>query len=190
MHPFRLFFLVLCFGDATAQAQDAFVKEVNLARTNPRAYSRIVAANPGPASPRAVAEAVRFLQRAAPLPTLARSPGLTRAAASHVREQGATGAIGHVGANGMRSFQRMSQQGRWIDAIGENVDYGSAGARATVVRLIIDEGVRDRGHRRNLFSPAFRVVGIASGPHPAYGRVCVMDFAAGFVERAEQLAAR
>ena len=59
-----------------------------------------------------------------------------------------------------------------------------------MVRLIVDEGVRGRGHRRNLFSPTFHVVGIATGAHAAYGSMCVMDFAGDFLEHGRELAIR
>jgi uncharacterized protein YkwD len=42
--------------------------------------------------------------------------------------------------------------------------------------------VRDRGHRKTLLNPAFRKVGVACAPH-RYGKVCVLDFAAGFKEK-------
>jgi uncharacterized protein YkwD len=49
--------------------------------------------------------------------------------------------------------------------------------------LLIDDGVADRGHRRNLLDPAVRVAGIACGRHAAYGTMCVIDLAGGYAER-------
>jgi uncharacterized protein YkwD len=46
------------------------------------------------------------------------------------------------------------------------------------MNLIIDDGVTDRGHRKNIFSRAFGTAGAACGPHPRFGNVCVIDFAA------------
>ena len=36
------------------------------------------------------------------------------------------------------------------------------------------------GHRDNLLSGAYNLVGIAVGPHNDYGHMCVMDFAGSY----------
>lgn len=51
-----------------------------------------------------------------------------------------------------------------------------------MISLIVDAGVRDRGHRKNIFMRDFGVVGVACGSHSRYGTMCVMDFAGGFIE--------
>jgi hypothetical protein len=49
--------------------------------------------------------------------------------------------------------------------------------------MLIDDGVADRGHRRNVYDSRARTAGIACGPHPRYGTVCVMVHAGGFVPK-------
>jgi uncharacterized protein YkwD len=46
----------------------------------------------------------------------------------------------------------------------------------------VDDGVQSRGHRLAIFDPRFAVVGISIGPHKTFGQVCVMDFAAAYVD--------
>ena len=48
--------------------------------------------------------------------------------------------------------------------------------------LIVDDGVRGRDHRRNIFNPNYNAAGAAYGPHARYGSVCSIDFASGYAE--------
>ena len=41
-----------------------------------------------------------------------------------------------------------------------------------LLQLLIDDGVEDRGHRRALLDPRFRVVGVATGSHSVFLRMC------------------
>ena len=157
--------------------------EMNLARTQPQHYAQIVEAQFRAGGSSAVREAVRFLQKASPLRPLACSPGLNASAWSHVADAGPRGAMGHSGSGGSSPFTRMARQGRWIGRAGENLYYGPQDARGIVIALIVDEGVLGRGHRKNIFSPAFAVAGVAHGAHARYGAMCVMNFATGFAEK-------
>ena len=130
----------------------------------------------------AVDEAIRFLSRQKPLPPLAWSAGLAAAAAELTREQGESGATGHGGFWGSGMRKRIERHGRWQGRIAENIDYSPADPRNVVIQLLIDDGVSGRGHRKNQFSPAFGSAGVACGPHPRFGGMCVIDFSSGFRE--------
>ncbi len=78
---------------------------------------------------------------------------------------------------------RVNSYGRWSDKIGETISYGRSDARDVVIQLIVDDGLTDRGHRDNIFDPAFRVVGVACGEHSKYRAMCVTTFAAGYAEK-------
>jgi uncharacterized protein YkwD len=179
--------LLLAFASLSASAGEFNQKvlaEINLARTNPQGYAQLLAARMGSDNDRSVSEAIQFLQKAHPLPPLAPSLGLEQGAQAHVATQGPAGASGH-GAN---PFGRIERFGQWTGSAGENIYYGSRDPRGVVCALIVDRGVSNRGHRRNIFSSSFGVAGVASGFHATYGSMCVIDFAGGFVERGGTLA--
>jgi uncharacterized protein YkwD len=130
-----------------------------------------------------VGEAIRFLRDAQPRPPLALSPGLCRAAADHCRDQ-ANGAMGHNGSDGSNPASRINRYGKWQGAWAENIAYGKRSARDIVLALIIDDGVRGRGHRKNIFNPNYNVAGAAYGSHARFGSVCDIDFAGAYQESA------
>jgi uncharacterized protein YkwD len=168
------------------------LRELNLARENPKLYANFVAES-RPfhmiEAGHAVDEAVRFLNKARPLPPLTLSPGMCRAAADHCSEQIA-GQLGHDGSDRSSPGDRISRYGSWSTTWGENISYSQKTARGVVLALLIDDGVRSRGHRKNIFNPKFNYAGAAFGPHARYRTVCTIDFAGGFAERADALVSR
>jgi uncharacterized protein YkwD len=173
--------------------------ETNRARTDPASYARYleemlpqfdgyVLRRPGTSvglrtneGPAAVREAIQFLREQAPLPPLEWAGGLWAAARDHVRNQGPTGATGHTGADGSSMSDRMNRYGRWQHTAAENIDYGSTTARESLISLIVDDGVPNRGHRTNVFAPRITVMGAACGAHTRYRTMCVFNYAGGFV---------
>ena len=131
----------------------------------------------------AVQEAVAALRRARSAGSLEWSAGLARAAGDHVRDQGPVGGTEHEGTDGSDPARRMERYGQWRGAVAENIAYGENPAREVVLQLLIDDGVPARGHRDALLDPEWGVSGVACGRHRDYGQMCVMDYAAGYVER-------
>jgi uncharacterized protein YkwD len=184
---FLAFLLVAwpAFVASASDLSDRVLAEMNLARTQPRRYAQILAANCS-GTTRDAAEAIRFLNRVRPLHPLQACSGLEQASMLHVSSQGPRGGRGHHGLGS--PFSRMDKYGQRIGYSAENIYYGRRTAREIVCRLIIDSGVSGRGHRKNIFSPNFGVVGIASGYHAHYGSMCVMDFAGDFIEHGQRMA--
>lgn len=129
---------------------------------------------------KAVSEAIRVLGETPAAPKFEYSALLSKAARDHQRDQERTGQIGHFSSTNVGPSERAERYVILRGKSGENVsygDYGIQGPKAVPVSFIVDDGVADRGHRRNLFDPEFLKVGIACGPHAKFQNMCVVDFA-------------
>ena len=184
------------------QCEQAVLEELNLARTRPSVYAGYVEEHnrnfKGPLvvvvdsrKPTrtlegfpAVDEAIAFLKTVAPVPALSASRSLTFSARDHVKDIGPRGKTGHAGTDNSQPLDRISRYGMPRTTSGEVITFGSITARSIVIQLIVDDGVAGRDHRRSLFDPAYRVAGIAIGPHKTYEQVCVVDLADQMDEKA------
>ena len=188
----------LSLGDSDRVTGAAIIHEIKMARQHPTLYATFleqirqdyagrVRLMPGSVwlctrdGVRAVDEAIRFLRRSRPLPPLALSQGLCLAAADHCREE-MGGAVGHRSRDRSDPGSRISRYGVVAHGWAENIAYGQRSARAIVMAFLIDDGVRGRGHRRNIFNPNYNAAGAAYGPHARYGSICSIDFASGYAE--------
>lgn len=197
MKAFALTLALLALTPAPQASDDRAVareveRQINLARSDPGAYARRLRAHrtqyegrifhdPGAISIEtqegvaAVDEAIAFLERQAPLRPLSASPVLRMSSADHVADQGPRGALGHDGLDGSTFLDRIVRRGGPRSG-GENISYGGDTGEAVVIQLIVDDGVRDRGHRTNIFRPGYVSQGAACGPHREYRYMCVIDF--------------
>ena len=129
---------------------------------------------------RALNECIRALKQQSSLPVLFPDEGLSKAAGDHVKDQSRSGKTGHVGSDRSKVKDRIERYGQWKVRIAENIAYGGINARQIVIYLLIDDGVKSRGHRKNFLHPDYRMVGVAVGRHPRYQSMWVMDFAGAF----------
>lgn len=125
----------------------------------------------------AVDEAIGFLERQAALKPLATEPRVAQAAGDHVLDIGPKGLIQHEGSDGSKPWDRVNRRGftKWR-AVGEGIAYGPDTGESVVIGLIVDDGVADRGHRKSIFTPGYRLAGIACGQHKTYRVTCVIDY--------------
>ena len=176
------------------------ILETNMARSNPKKYSemyieprlkkfegKIYLASYGriktKEGTKVVKETIRFMKKQKPVPILAPSQGLTKAAKDHAVSQSKTKQTGHTGTDGSTPSKRIKRYGTYR-AMGENITYGVPTAREIVANLIIDDAVRDRGHRKNMYIKDFDCVGASFvNQHKVYGSVCVMDYAGQYKEK-------
>jgi uncharacterized protein YkwD len=166
----------------SARLDDAVLDELNFARARPAEYADELRRELNRSDdPAAVEEAIDFLERQASLPPLAPDRRIAAAARQHAQAQGPRGDVGHGPAGSLG--QRLRGQGVWAGLSAENISYGFEDPRDVVRQLIIDSGVPNRGHRRNIFAASYQLAGVACGPHRAYGYMCVIDFAGALPPR-------
>jgi uncharacterized protein YkwD len=185
--------------DRHTQLELEIVREHNLVRTDPAGYAvfleelrghfdgnlydlpgrRVRVTREGVA---AVDEAIRFLREVAVIGPVSVSRGMSLGAQDLVRDQGHSGATGHLGADGSQVWDRVNRYGNWQGSIAENIAYGYDTARDVLMQLIIDDGVKERSHRMNIFNENFQVAGVSCGKHARYDIMCVITYANGYTE--------
>jgi hypothetical protein len=133
---------------------DAYLKEKNIGRNS---YVRSL---------------YRDLKRTEGLTPLEPQQDLIKLAGSHAEATGESGQTGHQ--NFKQRFEPL--MGNPYALVAENLAYGHAEAIDIVISLLIDDGIRDLGHRKNMLHPQFNAVGVAIRPHKTYRVNCVIDF--------------
>jgi uncharacterized protein YkwD len=187
-------------ADYLSLLEKEIVRELNMARLSPRDYASLLEKwkpyyngkllkVPGEVAIKtkegvsALNEAIRSIRSMNPVPRFRLSKGMSLGARDHVKDQGSSGSTQHKGRDGSQPWDRVNRYGTWQKIIGENISFGHNRARNVVMTLIIDDGVPDRGHRKNIFNSDFRVTGVACGPHSTYKTICVITFAGGYQEK-------
>jgi len=131
---------------------------------------------------KAVKECIRVLKKTKPIGPFTPKEGMSYAAADHVKYQSKKGLTGHKGKGGSTPFKRLNKHGQWLITAGENIDYGNDKADRIVISLMVDDGVPDRGHRKNILNGDFKVIGVAVGTHKKYRHMCVMTLAGDYAD--------
>lgn len=188
-------------ADGYVALERGVLDELNRARSNPQDYAAglereiqyyqgTLFRRPGDESAlqtregvSAVREAIRVLRQTRPMSALHTSNGMTLGARDHVTDQAPRGLMNHKGTDGSMAWDRVSRYGDWKSKISENMTFGPATAHDVVAALLIDDGIADRGHRKNILDPEVKMVGISCGPHKALRVMCDMVQAGGFAER-------
>ena len=181
-------------GDDNQQGQ-AVIAEMNRCRMNPKDYAEtalkkhldrfvdentyrkangtLIMTNEGR---KRVQDAISELKRMQPVGPLTYDEDLARAARFHCEDIGPAGLVSHNSSDGTSMSDRLSRFVKDRMTRGENIDYGNSSAEEIVVSFVIDDGVPNRGHLKNIMNSKFRRAGAAIGPHKQYGFMCTIDF--------------
>jgi uncharacterized protein YkwD len=123
---------------------------------------------------------IKVLKQSKPAPILYPSKGMSKACSLLVFDQSQTGATGHRGSGNRSPVDRVKNFGIFEGEYAENIHYGDCEPKFVVLSLLIDDGVKTRGHRKNILDPSFNFTGVAIGKHKIYGKMCVNTFASSF----------
>ena len=113
-------------------------------------------------------EARVFLQKQGTLPAFQFHEGLSMSAKDHVTDLATHNLFGHTGSEKTSFSDRILRhckkgQGSMAEIIGADFYLQNRNnAEMTILGLIIDDGVVDRGHRKTIFNPLYRYIGCKS----------------------------
>lgn len=172
------------------------LEELNEVRTNPQKYAnylRTLAGNfdgllfqvPNTRFGRqtkegvaALNEAVNFLSGLSPIPPLRPVETLSKVARDLIEEDAQKKQLTDA-----TTYERFSRYGRWDGELAEMTSFGGVSAKEVVYQWLVDDGSPDRRDRRSIVQPQFRVIGISSGYHAEYGRICVATLTSDYRDR-------
>jgi hypothetical protein len=149
---------------------------MNLARSNPSEFAYQFIA-PRVDSSKEAKECFEEMVNDSPFKELTWSDALYKSAYDHAEDIGSNGLIGHLGSDSSDLAERVERYTRWGGSIGENIYFGLSKPLEIVTLFLIDEGIEDRGHRKNILNNKYKYAGIAVYPHFYYGFVCVIHYA-------------
>lgn len=127
-------------------------------------------------------EAIGFLKTLPKLAPYNLSKGLSIAANPQLSDLMENSSLGHFGKDGSNLTQRLARFGSYENLTAENITYFAPLPREIVMTMIIDDGVKGRGHRKNIFSANLKQIGSAFGQSKKGENLCVIIFADSFKE--------
>ena len=134
------------------------VNEINMMRANPKGYVKYIneyvadqrANNGFPVSQAVVDELIAELNNLGPLSQLKPKECVYIAAKKHGQDILHMGRTDHIGSDGAWPWDRVRRECPDLSDGNENLVGGPSSVRESVVILLIDEGIPNRGHRKTL----------------------------------------
>ena len=175
------------------QIKKQVIIETNRIRTNPKAYIPIlekylenfddnILTRPDKnecietqEGPKAYKEAIEFLKNQKPINEIEFDEEASKVAEEYAKVLSNSGEE----ENGEDEFHIEQRVEKYLDydyAISENIDFGGSNGIEVIVNLLVDDGVKLRTHRENLFSNKFQYYGVAVATHPEYDYCTVIDY--------------
>ena len=124
-----------------------------------------------------IEEATQYLKSLKPVHVLHYSEEISKACRDHMADIGPKGLTDHIGSDGSNITDRIENYCEWDGIVAENLDFGFKEAENIVMNMIMDDGVKERCQRKNIFNREFNYIGIGVGPHKIFGIGVVVGYA-------------
>ncbi len=146
--------------------EQEMIDEINLLRSNPAGYipyveayiAEMKAGRTIMRSTDTAYELIEELKRTGPLSTLQPAECIYRAAQKHGQEAVKIGDSDHRGQDGSWPWDRVRRECPNMQDGNENLVGGPDNIRRSMMLLLVDEGIPNRGHRKTLLNPKWRYV--------------------------------
>lgn len=156
--------------------EQAMIKEINLLRSSPTKYTVFIEdyimvmedaiAEGVPkkmerfykSEIKAANEAIEVLKNTPTLSTLVPHKGVYAAAQQHGRDMINNKYFDHVGTDGSKPWERIKENAPDVSDGNENLVGGPYEIRQSIIILLVDAGVSNRGHRKTLLNPNWQYV--------------------------------
>ena len=160
------------------------IREVNQLRTNPAKYSEkleksktyfkgttwehpeLKAGIATQEGPKAYDEAIRFLKYQKPVGGLIPSKALTKIAQDMCRA--------YARDKEVDIDAEVDKYGAFDGEFGSMIEYGGRNPEMTVINLVVSDGDKTRAHRKTLFEPSVKKIGVANGTHKMFKTISVI----------------
>ena len=153
----------------TADEKELF-KLINLARMNGKLFrdtylSAYQDTSSKTTSEKSISSLRKDLKKYKNLKPLIPAKNLGDSARAHAIDLGNAGKYGHTSSKGVDFKFRMGKLVERYAGVGENCAYGNEKPLAILMDMLIDDGNKSRGHRKNILQPRFEHLGLAIEPH-------------------------
>jgi hypothetical protein len=171
---FIIFFIFRSFL-SIAQKENQILHYINACRTHPQEFLNntllnYLKVNSLLQSPFAKS-LIKTLKNAKAIDSLYFTNDLTLMAKDCGKYIGTKGIVSH-----WKTAERFKKNNVQYESYGENLYFGEENALGIFMDLLIDEGEKDVGHRKNILDKNFCCIGISIQPHKKYGACCIIEF--------------
>ena len=153
---------------------------INLARINPKKFETEVL-NPflkenKKYSRKYIRSLRKDLNKTQNLSPLKYTEDLFKFAKHHAKTTGKKGKTGHRSVTLKGYKARTKKLLKNYSSVGENIHYGPNNPKTIVLELLIDDGIKGVGHRKNILSKNFVYASVSIQPHKKYKFNTVIEF--------------